>query len=154
MKGLLRPFWCSICGLMAALRMERHMRIHLTAVVLVSYTAIFYRATAGEWLALFLCFGFVISAELMNTAIEKLADVCEPNYSPAIKLVKDAAAAGVLVAALASVAVAIVVFGDGVRLSALLHRPIVLAVFGVLALAGACFVFMDCLGSGRGKRNE
>jgi diacylglycerol kinase (ATP) len=51
--------------------------------------------------------GAVIAAELFNTAIEALADRVQPQQDPAIRIVKDCAAAAVLVTCLAAVAVAI-----------------------------------------------
>jgi len=40
------------------------------------------------------------SLELMNTALEDLADQVQPEYSPAIRKIKDIAAAAVVVASL------------------------------------------------------
>ena len=47
----------------------------------------------------------VVAAELFNTAIEHLADLLHPQQSPAIRLVKDCAAAGVLIAVLGALGV-------------------------------------------------
>jgi diacylglycerol kinase (ATP) len=49
----------------------------------------------------------VVAAELLNTAIEQLADELHPHDSPGIRIVKDCAAAGVLVAALGALGVAV-----------------------------------------------
>ena len=49
----------------------------------------------------------VIAAELFNTAIEGLADELHAQAHPAIRIAKDCAAAGVLVAALGALAVAL-----------------------------------------------
>jgi diacylglycerol kinase len=47
----------------------------------------------------------VVACELINTAIEALADHLHPAQHPAIGLTKDVAAAAVLVCSLASLAV-------------------------------------------------
>ena len=47
----------------------------------------------------------MLAAELLNTAIEQLADALHPHDSAAIRLVKDCAAAAVLVAVLGALAV-------------------------------------------------
>ena len=52
------------------------------------------------WALVLLASAAVVAAELLNTAIERLADELHPNDSPGIRIVKDCAAAGVLVAAL------------------------------------------------------
>ena len=54
--------------------------------------------------------GFVISAELMNTALEQLADHVAPDVHARIRVAKDSAAAGVLVAAATAVAVLCAMF--------------------------------------------
>jgi len=51
--------------------------------------------------------GAVLAAELFNTALEHLADHLHPEVDPRIGLVKDCAAAAVLVAAIAAAAVGI-----------------------------------------------
>jgi diacylglycerol kinase len=58
-----------------------------------------------EWIAIFLCAGFVISIELLNTAIEYLSDFVMPQQHLQIKKTKDVAAGAVLVAAIVSVVV-------------------------------------------------
>jgi len=52
----------------------------------------------------------VIIVEMLNTAIEKLADVVSPSIHPQIKVVKDVAASAVLIAAIFAVVVAMLVF--------------------------------------------
>jgi diacylglycerol kinase (ATP) len=49
----------------------------------------------------------VISAELFNTALEHLADHLHPEIHPQIRIVKDCAAAAVLMASCAAIAVGI-----------------------------------------------
>lgn len=59
------------------------------------------------WAAVMLASAGVLAAELFNTALEALADHLHPEQHPQIRIVKDCAAAGVLIAALGAVAVAI-----------------------------------------------
>jgi len=49
----------------------------------------------------------VIAAELINTALEHLADHLHPEQDPRIKLVKDCAAAAVLVLSMGAIWVAV-----------------------------------------------
>ena len=58
------------------------------------------------WAIAALTIAFVLAAELFNTAVEGLADHLHPDQHPAIKAVKDCAAAAVLVASAAALAVA------------------------------------------------
>jgi len=63
------------------------------------------RPAAVWWALVFLASALVMAAELLNTAIEHLADLLHPQHSPGIRLVKDCAAAGVLIAVLGALGV-------------------------------------------------
>ena len=57
---------------------ERNFRVHICAVLFVTRFALkFYELSRAEWAVLLLTFAAVISAELFNTAVERLCDkVC------------------------------------------------------------------------------
>ena len=59
------------------------------------------------WALVMLASAGVLAAELFNTAIEHLADHLHPEVHPRIRVVKDCAAAAVLVAAVGAVTVGI-----------------------------------------------
>ena len=80
------------------------------ATVAVVTAGFLFHITSGEWLAVIVCIGAVFALEAVNTAIEAIADEVSPGYSPLIKKAKDVAAAAVLIMAIASVAVAAVIF--------------------------------------------
>ncbi|HBK94801.1 MAG TPA: diacylglycerol kinase, partial [Porphyromonadaceae bacterium] len=54
--------------------------------------------------------GLVLALEAVNTSIETLADLVSKERNATIKKVKDLAAAGVLLAAMAALAVGVLVF--------------------------------------------
>jgi diacylglycerol kinase len=56
------------------------------------------------------CIAFVISMEMLNTAIEKLCDVVHKELHPDIKRVKDIAAGAVLVSAIFSLMTGLIIF--------------------------------------------
>ena len=64
-----------------------------------------------EWALLFLTYAVMMGLELVNSAIESFADFLHPEEHPALKRVKDIAAGAVQVAAIFSIAIAIVLFG-------------------------------------------
>ena len=106
----IRSFGHAFRGLFSLFRDETNAKIHLAAVVIVTAGGIWRGLTPFDWALIVMCFGAVISAEAFNTSIERLADVVSPDTDPRIRTVKDLAAAGVLVVALAAVGVGIVVF--------------------------------------------
>ena len=63
-----------------------------------------------EWVAITFCIGLVLSAECMNTALERLADRVSLETHPLIKHAKDCGSAAVLVVALMSAVVGGLVF--------------------------------------------
>jgi len=78
--------------------------------VVVVLAAVFFDLTSGELLAVILATGLVWSAELFNTAIEKLCDTFSKDFHPSIKFVKDVSAAAVLISAIAALVVGVIVF--------------------------------------------
>ena len=66
----------------------------------------------GEVVApLALTIAAVISLEAVNTALEALCDVVSPEHHPAVEIAKDVAAGAVLVAAIAALVIAALIFG-------------------------------------------
>jgi diacylglycerol kinase (ATP) len=58
-----------------------------------------------------LCCALVIGSELLNTALERLADALHPDPHPLVGAAKDAAAGAVLVCAVTAVLVGLVSMG-------------------------------------------
>jgi diacylglycerol kinase (ATP) len=111
MNRFIKSFYYATKGILSALLSERNMKVHLLAVVVVSAAGFYFHITRTEWLAVILCFALVISLEMLNTAIEILADKINPEKDEAIGKAKDIAAGAVMVAAIFSVAVAVIIFG-------------------------------------------
>ena len=69
-----------------------------------------FSISTAEWLAVTVVIGLVLALEAVNTSIETLADLVSKERNATIKKVKDLAAAGVLLAAMAALAVGVLVF--------------------------------------------
>jgi diacylglycerol kinase (ATP) len=96
----------AIAGLAHGLSSERSVRTQVFCFVLVLIGMAILRP-APIWFALvLLASAAVVAAELFNTAVEHLADHLHPELHPSIRIVKDCAAAGVLVAVLGAIGVA------------------------------------------------
>jgi undecaprenol kinase len=96
----------ALAGLRHAWRTERSLRLQLAALAGVVAVLAWLRPPAIWWALGGLACALVLAAELFNTAIEALVDHLHPDVHPAIRVVKDCAAAAVLVASLGAVAVA------------------------------------------------
>jgi len=88
-----------------------NFRLQLLAAAIVIILGITRHLEPIRWAAIVLAVGLVLVAEGMNTAVEKLSDFsCKGEWREEIKVIKDIAAGAVLIAALASVAIAGFVF--------------------------------------------
>jgi diacylglycerol kinase len=97
-------------GIAYLLRNEPNMIVHGMATFLVVCAATIRDLNKIEWCLVLLATGIVWIAEAFNTAIEKLCDLYSSSFHPVIKIIKDVAAAAVLLAALFSVITGIIVF--------------------------------------------
>jgi diacylglycerol kinase (ATP) len=95
MDRLLRATVNSWNGLKAAARSEAAFRQELVALVLAVPLAFMVGEAAWKRLALIGVVVFLLVVELLNTAIEKLADRVNPAIDPQIGLVKDMGSAAV-----------------------------------------------------------
>jgi diacylglycerol kinase (ATP) len=96
----------ALAGIAAALRSEKSFRTQVAAAVAILLVLAWVQPEPVWWALIVIAIAGVFAAELINTALEALADHLHPEQHPRIKLAKDCAAAAVLVASLAALAVA------------------------------------------------
>ena len=109
-------------GIYNAVKKEAHLRFHIVIGNLICIFAYFYGIDRTQWAVLLLTIFAVMSAELLNTAIEKAVDTATYEIRPTAKLSKDAAAGGVLVLAVCAILVGVCLFGDMMRILDTLTR--------------------------------
>jgi diacylglycerol kinase len=90
--------------------LERNSTIHVAVAVFVLLEGALLGISRFEWLLVAVVIGGVIGFELINGAIERLASRIESRDDPEIRRIKDAAAAGVLIFAIAAAAVGLAIF--------------------------------------------
>jgi undecaprenol kinase len=96
-----------LAGLWHAVRAENSVKIQLGVFILVLLAMLVLRPSPVWWALVMLASSGVMAAELLNTAVEHLADHLHPEVHPSIRIVKDCAAAAVLIAVLGAVAVGV-----------------------------------------------
>jgi diacylglycerol kinase len=109
-KERLNSFVYAWAGIKAAIRTEHNTWIHLMLTLTAFGLAIALRISREEWMALVVVIAMVWTAELFNTVIEKIMDFLSTERHPQIKIIKDMAAAAVMVTALAAVIVGLLIF--------------------------------------------
>lgn len=116
MKKLLDSFNFAIEGIIHSVRTQRNMRIHMVSAIIILTICFFYDLSKMELLILIITISMVISAELINTAVELAIDATTNYYHPLAKLAKNAAAGAVLVTAVNAVAVGYIIFWDKLKI--------------------------------------
>lgn len=105
-----RSFVNAFSGLGNFFRHERNGRIQSVIGICTIVVAVFFNITRTEWIAVILCTGSVLSVEMLNSALEKLCDVVQPDFHPQIKMVKDVAAGAVLSVSIISALIGTIIF--------------------------------------------
>lgn len=105
-----KSFYYAFNGIITAAKQEQNLWFHLDAVIVVTGLGWYFELSRIEWISIILCFGLVISAELLNSAIERIVDLISPEYNPKAGIIKDIAAGAVLFAAIISIIVGLIVF--------------------------------------------
>ena len=115
MHKRIRSFGFAFSGLRYLIASEHNAWIHLAATASAVLLGFAVRLTVGEWLWIVAAISGVWLAEAFNTAIERLADVISMERDPRLKVVKDVAAAGVLVSAITAAIMGFLVFYPHLR---------------------------------------
>ncbi len=109
---VLKGFKFAYKGIVYCIEHERNMRVHIVATILVLIFSSFFNLSCERYVLLFLTISMVISAEMINTAIERLVDLSTKRYNVLAKISKDVAAGAVLVCAVFAVVIGIFIFWD------------------------------------------
>lgn len=110
MGGLRQSFAWAIDGLGYVLRTQRNMKIHLVMAGLAVLGGVVLKITRMEWGLLTLTITLVLTAEAVNTALEKTVDLVTSEYHPLARTAKNTAAGAVLLTALNAVIMGFIIF--------------------------------------------
>ncbi len=109
-KKRYNSFKFALQGINSAVRSEPHMRLHMLSAIGVILAGFIFQVTKLEWCLLIASIGFVLVAEIFNTAIETLTNLVSPGRNPLAGKTKDLAAGAVLVAAITAVIIGLIIF--------------------------------------------
>jgi len=105
-----RSFKYALSGIIYCVLCERNMRIHTVVSLYVLFFARFYDFSYVHYILIILTIASVMSAEMINTAFEKLCNKISQQKNFTIKIVKDIAAGAVLINAIAAFIIGVVLF--------------------------------------------
>lgn len=89
---------------------EQNLLIHIIATVFVTIFGIIFKLQLYEWLLVYTMVAFVITSELINSAIELVVDLYTSKFHPLAMVAKDVAAGAVVISAFTAICVGVYVF--------------------------------------------
>ena len=109
--SLISSFSNTFNGLWIMIKSERNFQIEIGAFLLNVFFIFLFPLTGIEIsIILIICFG-VLTAEIFNTAVEKICDFIHPDYHQKIGIIKDIAASGVLLMSIVSIIIGVLIYG-------------------------------------------
>ena len=105
-----KSFLFAIQGFRTAVATERNTKVMLAAGACAIVAGLALQLDLISWAIILLCCGMVITAELLNTAVETVVDLVSPEFHPLAGRAKDIAAAAVWVLSLLVGIVGVLVF--------------------------------------------
>jgi len=109
-KTLYGTFKNAFEGISYTYNTEMNFKSHIISTVAVLLGSYILEVSLFELIVCLLLIGLVMTLELINTAIEVVVDMVEPNFNPLAKVAKDVAAGAVLMMSMTSFVIGLIVF--------------------------------------------
>jgi len=107
-----KSFKYAFDGLLHTLLNEPNFRVQLVIAVAVVYFGFKYGISKIEWGLLVISMGLLLTAEMINTVVENFIDVLMKDRDNGAKIIKDVSAGFVLIAAIVTLILALLIFGE------------------------------------------
>jgi diacylglycerol kinase len=112
-----RKFRDAFRGQKRGFRGESGFFVHFFVAAMVIVAAVALGADRNEWCLLLLCITLVLTAEMLNSAVERLARAIDQNYNAHLRDALDIAAGAVLTAAIGAAILGVVILGRLILIS-------------------------------------
>ena len=109
-RNWLQKFGHAFHGVWLGIRGERSFAVHILAGLLVVLAAAVLQVDRIEWCLLLLCITIVFTAEMFNSALERLAKAVDRSENPNIAESLDIGSAAVLMASIGASVIGAVIF--------------------------------------------
>lgn len=106
--GVVGKFRVAVTGIIYAVRHQNSFRVHLPVAVTVVAVSLWLHLEPWRWIAVIVSIALVISAELLNSAIEEIVAVVHPEFDQRIGRALDAGAGAVLVASIGAIVLGLI----------------------------------------------
>jgi len=105
-----QKFRCAFRGTKLGVRGESSFFVHFFMAAAVLAAALILQATLVEWCLLILCIGAVLTTEMVNSALERLAKAIDQQQNPQIRDALDIGSGAVLLASICAAIVGAIIF--------------------------------------------
>ena len=111
LKRFFKSFGYAWCGIKSSFKTEQNIIVMFIAGLLVTVLGFVFKLSNTEWLIVLLLIGFILSLEMMNTAIEATVNLHDENKKSKYgKIAKDSASAAVLIISFISIIIGLIIF--------------------------------------------
>jgi diacylglycerol kinase (ATP) len=108
--GRIKSIGYAFKGFFFLIRTEHAIISQLFIAGIFTMMGFYFEISREEWIWQILAIGMVLSAESLNTAIEKVCDFIHPDYHQKIGIIKDVASGAVTFAALIALTVGALIY--------------------------------------------
>ncbi|UWX61361.1 diacylglycerol kinase family protein [Chryseobacterium oranimense] len=105
-----KSFLNAFRGILLMLKTERNFQIEIAAFFINLILIFYFRLSVFDTVLVLLASAGVLSAEIFNTAIERICDIIQPDFDKRIGFIKDISAGAVLLMTIASIITGIMVY--------------------------------------------
>ncbi len=109
-RKIISSFGHAIRGIRAAWVDGWNFRIQIVAGIALGIFIVYFHFSYLESVPIVIAATFVLFGELVNTAVEGLLDVVEPEHHPTVGKIKDMVAGAVLIASIGAVIIGVLTF--------------------------------------------
>ena len=123
LRKRLKAFKYAFNGLYLFFFKDQSAIIHTVATIIAIALGIYFQINTTEWMLIAFAISLVLISEMLNSSIEKLCDVVEPDWNYKVGQVKDVSAGAVLIASILSLIIAGIIFIPKITSTLLLELP-------------------------------
>ncbi|WP_153393456.1 MULTISPECIES: diacylglycerol kinase family protein [Chryseobacterium] len=105
-----KSFFNAFRGIFLMVKTERNFQIELVAFFINIFLIFYLQLSATDAILILLVCFVVLSAEIFNTAVEKLCDMVQPDFDKRIGFIKDIAAGAVLLTSILAVVAGVIIY--------------------------------------------
>ena len=102
----------AVNGIIYGTTTQSNVKKQLVIIAFLMLISLFFNLSKVEFICLIISVVLIIFAEMINTAVETVVDLCTEIYHPKAKIAKDVAAGAVVITALNAVIVSYFIFFD------------------------------------------